>query len=151
VSIFVALHIFFTEVGGGAPLLLVFGALLYPSERSIKLIKWFALLGALSLVIGWFVSGFYYVTYYGAVVKPVILAGEQVWSHAIFMEAKEHIFIFLPFISVILAAMAWKSGPAIIDNDNLRKSLLILTLICLVIIAEMAGMGFLVSGGARPY
>jgi hypothetical protein len=85
------------------------------------------------------------------VVKPVILAGEQVWSHAIFMEAKEHIFIFLPFISVILAAMAWKSGPAIIDNDNLRKSLLILTLICLVIIAEMAGMGFLVSGGARPY
>jgi hypothetical protein len=40
---------------------------------------------------------------YGSQVKPIILAGLHPWVHKVVMEAKEHIFIFLPIIAFALA------------------------------------------------
>jgi hypothetical protein len=42
-------------------------------------------------------------TVYGSQVKPIILAGLHPWVHKVVMEAKEHIFIFLPIIAFALA------------------------------------------------
>src|SRR4030067_285327 len=44
-------------------------------------------------ILTWIVGGYYYVTFYGPLVRPVIKAGNAPWAHAIAMEAKEHIFL----------------------------------------------------------
>src|SRR3989344_4812970 len=50
-----------------------------------------AFIGLVSFVITWIIGGYYYVKFYGSLVKPIIKAGSAPWAHAIAMEAKEHI------------------------------------------------------------
>ena len=50
-----------------------------------------------SYIISWVAGGWYYWKYYGSNVKPAITSGDFPWAHIVFMESKEHIFLFLPF------------------------------------------------------
>lgn len=54
-------------------------------------------------VTSWLAGGYYYVFYYGGVVKPIIKDGAYPWGHLVFMEFKEHAFLFLPFATAALA------------------------------------------------
>src|SRR3989338_3609359 len=54
-----------------------------------------ALLGIVGFLGSWIAGGYYYVVTYGPLVKPIIKGGSAPWAHAIVMEAKEHIFLFL--------------------------------------------------------
>ena len=86
--------------------------------------------------------------YYGTLVKPVIKSGLAPWAHAIVMEAKEHIFIFiLPVaITAVLAALA---------NDDIRAKLgagkETIKLVGLVAALGLiiGAMGFIISAAAR--
>src|SRR3989338_2979423 len=59
-----------------------------------------AMLGFLGFMASWIIGGYYYVTYYGPLVKPIIKAGSTPWAHTIAMEAKEHIFLFIVPVAV---------------------------------------------------
>src|SRR3989338_9086701 len=54
-----------------------------------------AALGVAAFVASWIAGGYYYVVYYGTLVKPVIKSGIAPWAHDIIMETKEHIFLFI--------------------------------------------------------
>src|SRR3989344_3382411 len=62
-----------------------------------------AAIGVAAFVASWIAGGYYYVIYYGTLVKPVIKSGLAPWAHNIVMETKEHIFLFvIPLAMTVL-------------------------------------------------
>lgn len=112
-----------------------------PNYIFISRLAWSAV--ALFLI-SWATSAYYYVTYYGTAVKPRILAGAAPIAHTFFMETKEHIFLLLPFaaLSIALCATYLRAN----EDDALRKSTALLTLIALMIGIATAAAGIFVSG-----
>ena len=94
--------------------------------------------------LSWATSAYYYVTYYGTAVKPRILAGAMPAAHAFFMETKEHIFLVLPFVAISIALCV--TYLRMNEDDRLRKSTALLTLVALVIGVATAVSGMFVSG-----
>lgn len=127
----------------------VFVETLNPDIRKIKRAKIVALIGVLLIFLSWIIGGYYYVDDYGKNVKPIIKEGPQPWAHGIFMETKEHIFIFLPFLSILILAMLMKYGNELAENRNAKKAVLLLCLMTVIIGLLMLGMGYAVSSGAR--
>lgn len=95
-------------------------------------------------LLSWATSAYYYVTYYGSAVKPRILAGETPFAHTFLMEAKEHIFLLLPFMAISIALLAeyLRRQP----DDALRKSTALLTLTALALGVAITGAGIYISG-----
>lgn len=105
----IGIHAALGEIGVGA-FLWVFVELLNPSEERIKRAKKIALLGALLFLLSWIAGGYYYVEFYGDQVKPLIKEGPFPWAHAIVMETKEHVFLFLPFLSLSIVGFLHRAG-----------------------------------------
>ena len=86
----IILHVLF---GLGAVILSygVWMMLLKRAPHTLRAAKtaWWAFAFAIT---SWVTGGYYYVSYYGTAVKPVIKAGEFPWAHTIITETKEHIF-----------------------------------------------------------
>ncbi len=95
-------------------------------------------------MLSWATSAYYYVTYYGSAVKPRILAGNTPFAHTLFMEAKEHIFLLLPFMAVSIALCVTYLRSY--DDDALRKSTAILTLTALGYGIAITAAGMFISG-----
>jgi hypothetical protein len=92
--------------GGLVALLLVWVIIemLYPTDRSLARARIASYFTAFLITAGcWIAGGYNYLTVYGSQVKPIILAGPQPWAHKVVMEAKEHVFIFLPIIAFALS------------------------------------------------
>lgn len=120
-----------------------------PNKDSLSRIKIISMIGVVFLFLSWIVGGYYYVTIYGADVKPLIKAGPQPWAHAVFTETKEHVFLLLPYLGLLAFFMIRTAGDNLLKD---RKSRLAVQLICLMIVLiglSMAGMGYLISTGAR--
>lgn len=104
--------------------------------------------GLIGYIFTWLIGGYYYVKFYGPLVKPVIKAGSAPWAHAIAMEAKEHIFLFAIPLAVTIYLLAR------IDADELRslglrKGLIGLTVITAGLGLSLGLMGFIISAAAR--
>lgn len=97
--------------------------------------------------VSWATSAFYYVTYYGSVVKPKIMAGAYPWAHQIFMEAKEHIFILLPFLTIALWLVIRLLAKE--QDEELKKAGTILAFTILLLGVFIALSGILISGAVR--
>src|SRR3989338_1892171 len=70
------------------------------SQKSMIII---AAIGVAAFIASWLAGGYYYVVYYGTLVKPVIKSGVAPWVHNIVMETKEHIFLFvIPLAMTVL-------------------------------------------------
>lgn len=54
-----------------------------------------------SFVLSWYTGGVTYLVRY-PFIKKFIKEGSVPWTHGIFMEVKEHIFLFLPFLNALL-------------------------------------------------
>src|SRR3989338_11661990 len=65
-----------------------------------------AVLGLIGFIGSWLIGGYYYVKYYGPLVKPVIKAGNAPWAHAIAMELKEHVFLFIITLAIKIFLLA---------------------------------------------
>ena len=109
---------------------------------------WAAALGFIGYLLTWIIGGYYYVKFYGPLVKPIIKAGNAPWAHAIAMEAKEHIFLFAIPIAVVIYFLAR------LDADELRSLGLRGSFMRLIMIAAGIGlalgvMGFIISAAAR--
>ena len=107
-----------------------------------------AVLGLAGYILTWIIGGYYYVNFYGSLVKPIIKAGSAPWAHLIAMEAKEHIFLFVIPISItILLLSRLDSGQ--LQSMGLRKSLIRITLIVAGLGLSLGLMGFIISAAAR--
>ena len=141
----IGLHATLGEIGIFA-FLLVFVELLNPSELRIKRAKIASLIGLTFFILSWIIGGYYYVSFYGTDVKPVIKEGPQPWAHSIVMEAKEHIFLFLPFLAVIASLLIMNVR---VNETKKLKSILKLSALIIITGFMMALMGYVISTGFR--
>lgn len=105
-----------------------------------------ATVSVLAFVGSWVVGGYYYVKFYGPLVKPVINASSAPWAHKVVMEAKEHIFLFLvPMVMTILLVSLLNSQ----EVFNLKRpyKMLVFTTGSLSLLIGL--MGFIISASAR--
>ncbi|KKU44082.1 MAG: hypothetical protein UX60_C0011G0012 [Berkelbacteria bacterium GW2011_GWA2_46_7] len=107
-----------------------------------------AFIGVLAYAISWLAGGYYYVKFYGTLVKPIIKASEAPWVHNIVMETKEHIFLFIIPLAVTAALIAWLK-----EEDwralNIRRPSLILVGFVSGLGLLIGLMGFIISASAR--
>lgn len=120
-------------------------------DEGLRRAKIFSTIGAISAVSSWFAGGYYYVTHYGKMVKPVLIAESSnlKWAHKLIIEAKEHIFLLIPILAVAtflvyLKLESWKDL-----DDATSKRLAYLSLLIFLMVFLMAAMGSLVSGSVR--
>ncbi len=150
VNSLIGIHAILGELGI-ASFLWVFIEMLNPMPSRLKRAKLVALLGVVFFFASWIIGGYYYATDYGTLVKPIIKEGPQPWAHLVFTEAKEHIFLFLPFLSIFAYALIRKYQAPLNGDKNpvVKKAILILCIAILVIGAMMAVMGYIISSGYR--
>lgn len=115
----------------------------------LRKLKTFSLLGVLGFFVSWILGGYYYVNFYGSSVKPAIKSGNYPWAHGIFMETKEHIFLFIPFLSLVLALLVWLLREKIQTGSKLKKPAIFLSFLIAALGAAITFMGMLVSGAVR--
>ena len=115
----------------------------------IKRIKIIALISVVLLFLSWISGGWYYVNIYSSNVKPIIKEGPQSWAHSVVTETKEHVFLFLPFLALLTFFMIWKYEKKIVNDKNIRFSLMLLCLFIFLLAMSMGLMGYLISTGAR--
>lgn len=107
-----------------------------------------AIIGAIGFIGSWIFGGFYYVKFYGKLVKPIILKGSAPWAHGIAMEVKEHVFLLLiPAVLTLLIAMFVKSQD--LKNDEIKKPLMAMIFLIVAISFAIGLMGFIISSAAR--
>lgn len=116
---------------------------------SLKFLRQFSFLGFIFLMLSWLTGGYYYVIYYGKAVKPVIKSGQFPWAHLIFMEAKEHIFLFLPFLSLVTFAVLMFLGRRLEKNPALKRSLIWLAGVIVVLGIVITLSGMIISGAVK--
>lgn len=135
--------------GGLAALVLVWIILeiRYPIDRSLSRARVASYLAVLFVTAGcWIAGGYNYLTSYGSQVKPVILEGPYPWVHEIIMEAKEHIFVFLPIIVLALSiTLSVFDKDAFLSDARLRQALKIITYLALFMVLLMFLMGAIIS------
>lgn len=115
-----------------------------PKYAFLEKIAWGA---ALAYLVSWAAAAYYYVSHYGNAVKPRILAGATPIGHTFFMEAKEHVFLLVPFAAIAIAVTVslLKKYP----DSRVQKSVALLTLIALASSVFVAAAGIFVSGSIR--
>lgn len=114
----------------------------------LRLRSW-SLIGFASTVLTWLTGGHYYVTYYGAKVKPVITAGAYAWAHTVFTEAKEHLFLFLPFLTLVIMLSVWLVSDQAADSPVLKQALVWLVGVTTALGIIVTLSGVLISGAVR--
>ena len=124
----------------------LFGELV-ANSKAYKRIKAVGIGAVISLFLSWFFGGYYYVHYYGTLVKPVILKGAAPWAHAVFMEAKEHAFLFLVPIGLTLMFLTFLDKSEFSASFSKYYKLLALTAAGLGLV--IGAMGFIISSAAR--
>lgn len=143
------LHVGFGELTLLSIIAAIFFLMWGSSKHKLLIAKTASLVGVISAFISWLVSGLYYVIFYGSQVKPTIKGGPWPWAHSIFMEAKEHIFLFLPFFAILFMFLIWKYGDEWDDDSAIRSSGLAIGIITVLIPVLMMVSGYLVSSGYR--
>ncbi len=105
-------------------------------------------LGTLALISSWVVGGYYYVVYYGSLVKPVIKKGVAPWAHNIVMEAKEHIFLFVIPMAVVVLFISFMNDEEI-ERSGIRRTAVWLSGAVAMLGLLIGAMGFIISAAAR--
>jgi len=123
--------------------------MLNPTETRIARAQMASVVGFAFLIFAWLVGGFYYVEIYGLHIKPVIKASDAKWVHSIVMEVKEHVFLFLPILASLTAALLYKYDGELLENRDARLSIVLLAGLIFLLGFSIAGMGALISAGYR--
>ncbi len=148
-ELLVAAHIALGELGILTFFWLIVELLHGPSDAGVLRAKGAALAGTMLFFAAWLIGGVYYVVQYGSVIKPVIQQGTWPWTDSIFMETKEHIFLFLPFVGFATLAQIWQGAERLERDARLRGALYVLVGTTLLLGVLMTVMGYFVSSGFR--
>ncbi len=127
----------------------VFIELINPDKQRLKRAKIGAFLAVIFFILSWLSGGYYYTVYYGEHVKPLIKEGPTPWAHGIVMETKEHIYLFIPFLSFTIFSLINFYNERITKEKNLKKSLLLLIGLAILSGFAMALFGYIISTGFR--
>jgi len=122
------------------------------TPKGVTRAKYASIIAAFFNILGcWIVGGYYYLTVYASELKPVIVGGTQPWVHQIAMETKEHVFLFLPVISLaLMCALVFLGKDQTWFNDlKTRKAITVLALLALVMILITFVFGALISNAAK--
>ena len=144
--VLIGLHLGFAIVGIDAFLWLL--GELKNKTLNTRHIRITAVIGVVGFVLSWIFGGFYYVTFYGSLVKPVIKSGLAPWAHNIIMETKEHIFLFIVPLAVTAATIAFLNQDEF-QKLNIRRSTFLLAGFIAVLGLTIGLMGFIISAAAR--
>lgn len=142
------------SISGGLAALVMVWIILeirYPVDRSLARARLASYLAVFLVTAGcWMAGGYNYLTVYGSQVKPVILAGLYPWAHEIIMEAKEHIFVFLPIITFALSISLYTlDKDTFLGNANSRHALTIVACLALFMVLLMFLMGAIISSAGN--
>lgn len=139
--------------GGLSALVLVWIIMetLYPTDRSLARARIASYLAAFLITAGcWIAGGYNYLTVYSSKVKSVILAGPHPWAHEVVMEAKEHIFVFLPIIAFALSVtLSTLDKDAFLDDAKFRRALTMTACLALFMVLLMFLMGAIISNAGH--
>ncbi len=119
------------------------------SQEGFKRARAVSLAGLILLVASWIAGGYYYVTIYGPVVKPVILGSAFSWAHSVVMEGKEHVFLFIPIMAAVVTIALYASKGFKEMAGKGRTALGVLSALVFGFGLFMALLGFLITAGAR--
>lgn len=144
--VLIGLHLGFAIVGIDAFLWLL--GMLKRRGSSQKSMAISAAAGVLAFVGSWIAGGYYYVVYYGTLVKPVIKSGVAPWAHSIVMETKEHIFLFIvPLAMTTLFAVLL--GEREMERLGIRPLVMGLVYTVVALGFLIGALGFAISAAAR--
>lgn len=144
--VLIGLHLGLAIIGIDAFLWLM-GELVTGVKKMVRL-KWASIIGLVGFILSWLAGGYYYVVYYGSLVKPAIKAGLAPWAHLVFMEAKEHIFLFIPPLVATVFLITWLNRETFTELELRRPTLILAGLIVFIGLA-VGVFGFIVSAAAR--
>lgn len=142
----IGLHLGFAIIGIDAFLWLL--AEVKNKEWHTKRLRIAALLGVGGFVLSWLFGGYYYVKFYGALVRPVIKSGLAPWAHNIVMETKEHIFLFIVPLAITAALIAFLEKKDF-EKIRIRRLTLVLAGTIASLGLLIGAMGFIISAAAR--
>lgn len=115
---------------------------------NIITLKFSSILGLLSFLLSWVFGGYYYVVHYGGAVKPIIKAGSYPWMHLVIMETKEHVFLFLPILAILVTLTIFLGGNQLLTSKKFKNSLTLTSLLIVLVGVAILFMGFLISAAA---
>src|SRR3989344_7059708 len=107
-----------------------------------------AAIGVAAFIASWLAGGYYYVAYYGTLVKPIIKSGVAPWVHNIIMETKEHIFLFIIPLAMTVLFITLLSKEEM-EKLRLRKITLWLAFSVAMLGLIIGAMGFMISATVR--
>lgn len=107
-----------------------------------------ATLGLIGYGMTWLIGGYYYVKFYGPLVKPIIKAGDAPWAHAVVMETKEHIFLFAVPLAITVLLLS-KIEPSQLEAWGLRKAFIWLIVVTAALGLGIGLLGYIISAAAR--
>lgn len=144
--VLVGLHLGFAVIGIDFFLWLLGEFVANPAKRlRMKIV---AVIGLLGFAMSWLLGGYYYVNFYGSLVKPIIKAGSAPWVHAIVMEAKEHIFLFVIPIALTALFAAFLNREEF-ANFKLKLPMIFLAGSLAIMALAIGAMGYIISAAAR--
>lgn len=120
--------------------------LLSKQDFPLKWLKFYSLFGAFAFLGSWISGGYYYTAYYGKAVKPVIKSSQYPWIHSFLMETKEHVFLFLPFLAVVIFILVILLGGEFPKNEKLKKTAILLVFLIVTIGIFITLSGIAISG-----
>lgn len=141
-------HAFLGELGA-LMFLWVLVELLNPTPDRLRRARFVSVLGTVFIIAAWIVGGYYYVKFYGSIVKPVIKAGPMPWAHSIAIETKEHVFLFLPFLSILATGLIYSLRERLMENRRMLIGVIALSGLIVLIAFAIAGLGVATSMGFR--
>lgn len=144
--VLIGLHLGFAILGIDAFIWLL-GEVVANAESKLRRII-AAIIGIIGFSMAWLIGGYYYVKYYGPLVKPIIKAGTAPWAHAIAMEAKEHIFLFLIPMAIVIFFLS-KLTPEELNKYGLRSTFIWTLIIISGLALSLGLMGYIISAAAR--
>lgn len=115
----------------------------------LRFLRWASFVGFASFFTSWFTGGYYYVIHYGKAVKPLIIKGAYPWAHTLFMEAKEHVFLFLPFLGIAVFAALLVLGERLEAEPNIKRALALLAGVTAILGIIVTVSGVIISGAVR--
>ena len=122
---------------------------LLKDEPSIKRMRDMSLLASLGYFLSWFSGGYYYWFWYGGNVKPIIKEGDYAWAHLVVMEAKEHIFLLLPIMSLVTLGFTYMSGKRLMLDSEFKSAVTYFVAVSFALAVLITLSGIIISGGAR--
>lgn len=121
----------------------------FKREAKTRFLKKTSLAAFLLYLASWAAGGYYYVEYYGNNVKPLIKAGPYPFAHGVFMETKEHIFLFIPILAGVIFIASWLFGDKINQEPKIKSALTVLAFVVVFLGVLITALGMLISGAVK--